>query len=69
MHPRIAEFKSSFGVVILRRCAFLPAKTTMSNINVEESDAIVSIVRMSSSPRQILNAVGTVDQKMIAKPA
>jgi hypothetical protein len=69
MNPRIAEFKSSFREVILRRWLLFPAKTTMNNINVDVREAIVSIGRMPSSPRLILNAVGTVDQKKIANPA
>jgi hypothetical protein len=36
---------------------------------VEVRDAIVSIGRISSSFRLILNAVGTVDQNRIARPA
>jgi hypothetical protein len=36
---------------------------------VEVTEAIVSIVRIGSSLRQILKAVGIVDQKNIANPA
>jgi hypothetical protein len=35
----------------------------------EVTDEIVSIGRMPSSPRLILNAVGTVAQKKTARPA
>jgi uncharacterized protein YqhQ len=69
MNPRIADCKSSFLVVILIRSIFFPAATTINNTIVEVIDAIVSMGRMSSSPRLILNAVGTVDQNRIAKPA
>jgi hypothetical protein len=41
----------------------------MSRTRVDVRAAIVSIVKTSSSPRLILNAVGTVDQKNIASPA
>jgi len=41
----------------------------MNNIKVDVMDAIVSIGSMSNSPRLILNAVGTVDQKKIANTA
>jgi hypothetical protein len=69
MKPRIAEFISSFDVVDLMRWTFFPVKTIISNIDVEVIDAIVSIGRMSSSLRLILNAVGTVDQNKMARPA
>jgi ABC-type methionine transport system permease subunit len=65
----MAEFKSSFPVVFLIRSVLLPAKTTISSTKVDVRAAIVSIGRMSISPRLILNAVGTVDQKKIANPA
>jgi hypothetical protein len=41
----------------------------ISRTTVEVRAAIVSIGRISSSPRLILNAVGTVDQNKIASPA
>ena len=40
-----------------------------SKTSVDDSEAIVSIGRIASSPRLILNAVGTVDQNNIASPA
>jgi hypothetical protein len=46
----------------------LAARIIKSTI-VETMEAIVSIWRMPSSLRQILKAVGTVDQKRIARPA
>ena len=69
MNPRIADCKSSFRVVILIRSVFFPDATIIYNTIVEVSDAIVSMGRMSSSTRLILNAVGTVDQNKIASPA
>jgi len=65
----MAEFRSSLPLVFLMRSDFFPAKTIISRTNVEVRDAMVSIGRTSSSPRLILNAVGTVDQKNIASPA
>jgi hypothetical protein len=69
MHPRIAEFNNPFEVVFLRRYDFFPAKTIMKSTRVDVREAIVSIGRIPSSPRQILKAVGTVDQKIIARQA
>jgi hypothetical protein len=47
----------------------LPVARTMNRTVAEDKDAIVSIGRIPSSPRLILKAVGTVDQKKIANPA
>jgi hypothetical protein len=65
----MAEVKSSLTVVFLMRSVLLPAKTTINSTKVDVRAAIVSIGSISSSPRLILKAVGTVDQKNIARPA
>jgi hypothetical protein len=69
MNPRIAELMSSLEVKSRRRCSFFEVRTTISNTRVEVIDAMVSIARISSSPRLILNAVGTVAQNRTASKA
>ena len=69
MNPSRAEFKSSLPEVFLIRSVYLPAKRMINRTIVEAIAAIVSIGRISSSPRLILNAVGIVDQNKIASPA
>jgi len=69
MKPRIAELRISFLVPFSISFVFPVLVITIKRTAADVSDAIVSIVRISSSPRLILKAVGTVDQKKIASPA
>jgi hypothetical protein len=69
IRPSTAEFRSSPGLDSMIIADFFPATTTIKSARVEVRDAMVSIGSISSSPRLILNAVGTVDQKRMAKPA
>jgi hypothetical protein len=65
----MAECKSSRADDFLISSNFPPDIIRIKSMIADVMEAIVSIGRISSSPRLILNAVGTVDQNRIASPA
>jgi len=65
----MAEYRKSFLEVFLKRAVLFPAKIIINRTKADVIEAIARRGSMSSSPRLILKAVGTVDQNSIASPA
>jgi len=67
--PRSAEAASSFGRDKAYKPVFREERRIIKRTVAEVSEAIVSMGRISSPCNPILKAVGTVDQKRIARSA